>query len=400
MSVPQTALAWKPTRLRFQLAAFSITRSVINTSYRMVYPFLPAIARGIGVSLGTAALAVTARSSLGLLGPVLGSLVDQRGRRTSMHVGLVLVAAGMLLVAAWPTLLGLVAGLLLAACGKLVFDSAMYAYVGDRVPYAQRGLAVAVAEFGWSGAFLVGIPIAGWLIQRSGWSTPFPWIALTAVGCALLLRRLLPKDAAEPGAPRATLRSGLRAILARPPAVAGLCVGLMAGAANESVTIVFGAWMEADFGLPIASIGAASAVIGLAELGGEGLVAGLVDRLGKKRSVALGSVLSAAASLSLPALGTSIPGALLGLFLFFITFEFTLVATIPLMTELVPSSRATLMAANMAAHSGGRTLGTLIGPLLFASGVWANGLAAALLHGAALALLLVFVHEGPPSRLR
>jgi hypothetical protein len=37
-----------PVRLRYQLAAFSLTRAVINTGFRMVYPFLPTFARGLG----------------------------------------------------------------------------------------------------------------------------------------------------------------------------------------------------------------------------------------------------------------------------------------------------------------------------------------------------------------
>ncbi|MGH2607398.1 MAG: MFS transporter [Anaerolineales bacterium] len=369
-----------------------MTRTVIDTAYRMVYPFLPAIARGLGTDLQVAALAVTARSSLGLFGPLLGAIGDVRGKRTAMLVGLGLLTCGMLIIALWPALASFFLGMLMVGAGKITFGSAMYAYLGDRVAYRRRGLAIAVVEFGWSGAFLLGIPVVGWLMARGGWSRPFPWIALSAIACGLLLSRLVPRDSPRP-IHRPTLMAGLRAILVHPSALAGLAVGLLVSSANETVNIVFGAWMEQSFGLSVASIGVASAVIGISELGGEGLVAAIADPLGKRRAVMLGAGLSALACLALPLLGRTLPGALIGLFLFYITFEFTLVSSIPLMTELVPAARATLLSGNIAAHSGGRVLGALIGPPLFAGGMLLIGVAAATLNLAALAALFFIVRE-------
>jgi predicted MFS family arabinose efflux permease len=162
---------------------------------------------------------------------------------------------------------------------------------------------------------------------------------------------------------------------------------------NETIGIVFGAWMEDAFGLKIAALGAASAVIGLSELGGEGLVATIVDKLGKRRAIAVGIALNTLVSLLLPLLDFSVTGALVGLFFFYITFEFALVSAIPLMTELVPQARATLMAGNVAALSAGRMVGALLGPLLFEVGILANGTAAAVFDVLALVTLLMFVRQ-------
>jgi predicted MFS family arabinose efflux permease len=175
--------------------------------------------------------------------------------------------------------------------------------------------------------------------------------------------------------------------------MAGLGVGLLIAAANEIVAIVYGLWMEDSFGLHVAALGAASAVIGLAELGGEGLVASLSDRLGKRRSLAAGVLLSGLALLALPVLAVSLAGALAGLFLLYLTFEYTLVGTIPLMTEQVPQARSTLMATNIGALSLGRSLGALAGAPLFALGIQANALVAAALNLVALLLLIGFVKE-------
>jgi len=70
-----------------------------------------------------------------------------------------------------------------------------------------------------------------------------------------------------------------------PAAVSALIAGFLLSASNEVVNIVFGRWMEGTFGLRIIALGITAAIIGIAELGGEGLTALLVDRLGKRRSV-------------------------------------------------------------------------------------------------------------------
>ena len=124
-------------------------------------------------------------------------------------------------------------------------------------------------------------------------------------------------------------------------------------------------------------MGGTAAVIGVAELGGEGLVAAFSDRIGKRTTVGLGLIAILLTCLALPFLGSTLTGSLVGLFIFFISFEFTFVTTIPLLTELVPGARATLMAANITAAASGRALGALLGPRLFPLGLLANGLTAA-----------------------
>jgi predicted MFS family arabinose efflux permease len=379
-------------RLRSQLISFSVTRLVLNTGYRMIYPFLPTIARGLGVDLEAMALVVTARSSLGLASPFLGSLADVRGRKRVMLVSLGMFAAGLALVSLWPTYLGLMAGMLVATVGKITFDPAMQAYLGDRIEYRRRGLAIALTELGWSGAFFLGIPLAGWLIARAGWVAPFPFLAFLTLLALVVLWRLLPSDPPSQ-AHSPSLAQGFRTLLRRRSAIAGLMATVAVTVANEVVNIVFGAWLENSFGLQVLALGAASAVIGAAELGGEGLVAALVDRLGKRRAVALGMALNAVACLALPLLGRNLAGALAGLFLLYLTFEFTIVSGIPLMTELVPEARATMMASNVGSHSVGRALGALIGPVLFGTGLVANGVVAAGLDLLALVVLLLFVRE-------
>jgi predicted MFS family arabinose efflux permease len=54
--------------------------------------------------------------------------------------------------------------------------------------------------------------------------------------------------------------------------------------------------------------------------------------------------------------------------LFYLTFEFTIVSSLPLMSEILPSARATLLAANMALISLGRAAGAWLAPRFFGLG--------------------------------
>jgi len=378
--------------MRLQLLAITVTRTVINTGYRMVYPFLPVLARGVGVEPQAIVLAVTARSGLGLASPVLGSFGDLRGRTLAILVGVSIFAGGMVLVGIWPIYIALFIAILATGLSKIVLDPAQYAYVGDRVAFERRGRQMALVEMSWSGAFLVGIPLVGLMIAAWGWKSPFPILAGLAVLGGIWLWRSLPADRPAESS-RPSLLAGFNSILVRRSAVATLGVSLLMAAGNEVISIVYGLWFEEDFALSVAALGAASAVIGLAELSGEGLVAGLADRIGKKRSVAIGLLLTAMASLALPVLGRTLPGALLAVFALYLAFEFTIVSSLPLMTEQTPRARSTLMATNIAAFSLGRSLGALAGGPLFAVGLVANGAVSAILNLLALGLLLAFVRE-------
>ncbi|HSL30917.1 MAG TPA: MFS transporter [Anaerolineales bacterium] len=349
--------------LRLQLLTFMALRTVLNTMHRMVYPFLAVFARGLGIEITTLSYVVTLRSFVGMFAPVLGSISDQRGRRFGLLLGIFLFIVGMSLVAIFPSFWTFSLALLLAILSKYLFDPSMQAYFGDRIPYEKRGTALAVTEGSWSLAFVIGIPLVGALIARFGWNAPFPLLAGLGVLMFAVIWRMIPRD----DHPRPSMASlgNVRAVLTNIPALAGISIALWASAANELVNLIFGVWLEDSFGLQIAALAGASAVIGLSELSGEGLVALTTDRLGKPRALALGLIGNILAALLLPVVGRTELGALVGLFLFYITFEYVLVSHIPLMTEVMPNARATLLSFNVTGHSLGRTIGALLAAFVY-----------------------------------
>jgi predicted MFS family arabinose efflux permease len=402
-------------KLKIQLALFMAIRTVFNSAYRMIYAFLPIFGRGLGVDIHSMSLALTTRAAVSSLGPFAASASDLRGRKFGMLFGLTLFSAGTALVVFFPTFPFFVLSLILATIGKYVFDPGMQAYLGDRVSYQQRGRVLAVTEFGWSLAFVLGIPLAGYLIARGGWMAPFQLFALLGLLSLLALFISLPTDRHEERSNHGLVKN-FRSVFTFAPALAALGVGLFASTANEVVNVIFGVWLDDSLktwvgpqgfvgvfkflnyfkntlGLDIALLILAAIVIGLSELSAEGLVARFVDRLGKPRAVALGLFLNSLAALLLPVLGKTTSGALFGLFMFYISFEFALVSLIPMMTEIMPQTRATLMAFNVAALSLGRAAGALLAPYLYATGLLASGIAAVLFNMIALIFLRKFLRE-------
>ena len=350
-------------KLRIQLIVFMFLRIILNTMHRMIYPFLTIFARGLGVELSTLSQIVATRNFVGIFGPVFAPIADKRGRKFAMLLGISFFTAGMLSVALYPSLLTFGLALLLALLGKYLFDPAMQAYFGDRIPYERRGTALAITEAAWGLSFIAGIPLMGYLIAKYGWTAPFPLLTGLGVLMFAVILWMIPR------APLSQLvtdsRKNFRAVLTNIPALAGISIAVWASAGNELVNLIFGVWLEDSFGLKIAALAGASAIIGLSEISGEGLVALTTDRLGKPRALMLGLSGNALAALLLPIVGRTEIGALIGLFLFYITFEYVMVSHIPLMTELVPEARATLLSFNLTGHSLGRLIGALLATFIY-----------------------------------
>ena len=273
-----------------------LLRTILNTAHRMVYPFLSAFARGLGVDISTMSLLMTARSLVGATSPIFAPIADKRGRKFGMMAGLIIFVFGVGLVAVYPGFGTLAAAVILAMFGKYMFDPAMQAYFGDRIPYHQRGTALAVTEMSWSMAFVAGVPVMGFLIDRYGWSAPFPVLTVLGLVALFIIWRIVPGE--DPHhEPVKNSGDGYRAVFNSVPALAGISIALWASAANELVNVIFGVWLEDSFGLKIMALAGASAVIGISELSGEGLVAFTTDRLGKPLALTIGLIGNALAPL-------------------------------------------------------------------------------------------------------
>lgn len=360
----------KPISVYVHIVLFTFIRMVSSTAYRMVYPFLPAFRDGLGVPVDVITRTIGYRSLIAAaIGPFFASLGDSRGRKIGMLAGMGLFISGTAVVVFWPTFLGFTLALMLTTLGKVSFDPSMQAYIGDHVPYERRSFALTITELSWSGAYIVGIPLVGWVIAGYGWLAPFPLLALLMITAGVIFYFSVPKD--PPKAEKApNLLANMRLIASSPAAVAAMGLTIFTCIANEFINLVFGIWMEDSFGLQLAALGIAAAVLGAAELSGEGLVATITDRLGKRRAIFIGLMVNCVAVLLLPFTAGSLTAALVCLFVFYISFEFFIVSSLPMMTEVLPAARATMMAGFFTSASIGRFIAAQFSSSLYENGFW------------------------------
>ncbi|MEE9206527.1 MAG: MFS transporter [Acidimicrobiia bacterium] len=365
------------------MAFLTVTRLVVNTAHRFVFPFLPAISRGLGISLAQGGLLMSARSVAFVATPAIVATAGRGERRVRLGVwALGMMSVGALITAATGVYAGAFVGFILLGLGKPSFDAAAQSYVADRTPYERRARYMSILELTWAGGLLVGAPLAGWLIDGFGWEAPF-WLvgvlfAITMLAAPALLEADIPQEPSE--------RSRLSLDHTR---WALLITAALFSFAAETTFIVFGAWLEGGFGLSLAAIGLASTLIALAEMTGEGAVLAFADRVGKLRMVGWGLGASAIGYVTLAPASSSLPLGLAALAATFVAFEITIVSTIPLASELAPGARSRYLALLMVALGIGRSIGDLVGPALFTwQGMPANALVSALGAIAALAVIL------------
>src|SRR5512133_1410509 len=126
----------------FSLAIYTLIRVVMNTAYRMIYPFLSIFARGLGVDISVISGLVANRALVGAVEPFIFPFIETRGRKFGMLLGLGLFVAAMTLVALFPSLTTLGIALIFGLVGKAIFDPSLASSVADHISYAKRGRAI------------------------------------------------------------------------------------------------------------------------------------------------------------------------------------------------------------------------------------------------------------------
>lgn len=345
-----------------QILLITAFRLLLNTGRRFVYPFAPALSRTLDVPLTAVTTIIATGQLTSLLGIFAGPLADRYGYRMMMRAGLAVLALGMLICGLAPLYWPVFAGLVIASFGKTIFDPAIQAFVGNNVPFYRRGRVIGIIETAWAGSTLMGIPALALIIDHVGFRNSFYLIAFLAAASWLVMGWAIPRDRGMPVADRQKISfwASMKQLVRVRPAAGMLLFGFWISVANDSLFVVYGAWFEHAFAVSIVTLGFSTIAIGSAELLGESMTALFSDRIGLKRAVIIGLVLSIIAYILLPVIGRNLGTAMIGLFLVFITFEFTIVTSFSLATEVIPRARATMMAGFYATAGVGRMLGVLI----------------------------------------
>lgn len=379
------------------ILVLALARLFNNITRRFAYPFIPAIGRELDVSSSAVGSVIATQGGMGILSPAFGPVSEKYGRKNTLLFALVLM-----IMASLPGIVAPVYGVFYFAMvvfglSKIIFDPAMQAYIGDLVPYQFRGRAIGTTELAWAGSLIVAAPMTGFLLDRFGLSAVFIMIVVLSMAGFLLIWRYVPTDIPDRATKIPNFFESLQIMRGSPIALAVIGFILFYITANEFISISYARWMESEFDLKVTALGTAAVVIALAEVTGEFVVIGIADRFGKKRLTLVGLVgttLSYVLLTQMPSLTT----ALMGMFMTFLFFETAVVASIPMITEILPHARAVMLSSAVAATSIARFSGGIIGGQLYERGNFTTiGLAAAALTLAAVVVMGLFVHENHSS---
>jgi len=347
---------------------------------RSTDPVIPLIADGLRVEPATAALLSTAFTlPYALVQPLLGALADMFSKARLMLLFMVIVTVATLLCALAPNFEILVAGRVIAglAAGGVVPIS--FALVGDKVPIAERQIAMGRLLFAIMTGNLLGATCAGVVGDLVGWRGVF---LVTGILGAIATVVAVPgfRGLSEASSGRFDLSNlipNYRAIFRNP--LAKICFGtvflealFMYGCFPYIATMMrqAGEPRASIAGIVIAGFGVGGAVYGLT-------VSRLLRLLGETRMMRLGG---AALGFCLMVIAARLAWPLEFLNFALLGFGFYMLHAVVQIyaSELAPAARGSAMAL----HSFFFFLGQAVGPIVYGAGLSTIGLNPVLLFGA------------------
>lgn len=371
----------------YDLARLTAGKGTINTAIRWLPFFLPTLAVAFDSSTAVLAALLGVAEASGLSTLFVGRWLDAGRERLVIIASLLsLVVSSALAMSGNIWLLGAAVVVLGAASGHITVGG--HAWISARVAFERRARFIGIYEFSWASALLIGVPIVAALISWFGWRGPFVAVAvaslLAAAGVAMIDDGDFDVSAARKTAPdvRTPLTTDAWLIIGVSSTVA------LSGLAMIAVT---GTWMDEVLGVSVGGIGLVAMSFGFAELVASICSSAFADRLGKRRTMQA-SVTCVLVGLTIVAVtGSSLLIGAIGLVIFFLGFEYSIVTSFSLVSEAAPLARGRALAANNAFSTLARGLGTIAsGYLYVAYGVGGP----AILSGICAVLALGFLASG------
>lgn len=350
----------------------------------MLAPLLGVIAAGLGVSLVAAGGFVAVFEAAGLTAPAAGWLVDHIGARRALGGSLVAFAVAASVVASAPNWFVFAGALLALGLGVNVYEAGAVVWLANASSFRERAAWMGRFELSWAGGLLIGVPIAG-VLSVASWRLAYGALAFVAVAARVLV---VPRLGAG-GEPRAhhldratddlpeLSRDHTGSLRATAVFVS---FGVLCGA-SQMVFVVYGVWLEDRFGFGTAAIGAVAFALGAGDLVANFANARYTDRIGKSRSASLGAMVVVVSALGLATGADRLVVGVALLAVLIVGFEFALLSSKPLLTELGWRRRGVGVGIGFAGASVSRGVAAVVATTLYSD----HGFAAAAIASAACA---------------
>jgi YNFM family putative membrane transporter len=277
------------------IAALALASFASAANLRVCDPLLPQIAGELGVTVGTAALTVTAFAlAYGVFQVVVGPLSDARGRLNMVVLGSIWAGIATVISAGMPTLGPLALMRFLAGAGGAAVIPVAIAWIGDVVPYEHRQPVLARYISGQILGIVFGQAAGGLLGELIGWRATLVTLGIVHVAAGLLLlgemRRL---EAGVPAPGRTRWRHSAASaydVLQDHWARTVLISVFIEGVAMFGALAYVGAYLHERFGLSLGVVGALLASFGAGALFYSVMAGRMVARLGQLGLAAFGAI--------------------------------------------------------------------------------------------------------------
>lgn len=358
-----------------------LIRLVVDTSFRMAYPFIPQISDGLKLSIAAFSWLLTLRSITGFFGPMMGVLADRHGRRKIMTLALLSQVVGLFLLSLSNGWWGAIPMVFLGLAVN-TFVPAQQAYISDMVPFERRGRALASIDVAFAFSGMAIMPLVGWVIETWGWRVPFMILSALSVISAIVIWFRLPAVEERSTSDVGALAS-IWQVFKRKNVIAAVVVSMFYFISVGIFMTFWSIWLSSDYDFDAVALGLVATSIGAAELTGAVLAGLFIDRIGKRRGSMIAIILAAVLFLLIPLTAGNLVWIRVVLVLGGILVEFGIISLFPLYGEQAPDARATVF--SLVALGNGIGLG--LGPPLTVS-LWKwQGLGAVTIIGSVSFLL-------------
>lgn len=288
----QNGVAPTPTRA---MAVLAVAAFASAANLRVCDPLLPQIAGELGVTVGTAALMVTAFAlAYGVAQVAIGPLADARGKLQMVVLGSVWAGIASIVSASVPTLGPLMAARFVAGIGAAAVVPVALAWIGDVVPYERRQPVLARFISGQILGIVFGQAAGGLLGELIGWRGTLAMLGLVHIAAGLLLfgeMRRLKASVPVPGRARWGQSAASTCAMLQDRWVRIVLITVcIEGIAMFGALAYVGADLHQRFGLSLGAVGALLASFGAGALCYSLMAGRMVARLGQPGLTAFGAM--------------------------------------------------------------------------------------------------------------
>ena len=301
-------------------------------------------------------VAALAQIVIAIFAPLGGRLVDLYGSRSVLVYGLLLLAIGCAMIAAFPTKVMFVIGFgIISAIGFGLIAVHVVSTAVEQKFDKNQGLATGIATSGSTAGQILVVPVVAFILISTNWQTSYVILAGTCVAMMILLWRLMPRHTAPANVTRApsTLWADTKTMTKIPTFHILFWSYLICGYTTAGVIETHFLPYAAFCGFPPVSSATVYGVLSVFNLIGMIAVGWLTDRMNRPLLLGMIYIIRGITFIILMNVGASIEL----LVVFAVIFGLVDYSTVPVTASLVAS------------HIGKRTMGLAFGYITAGHGI-------------------------------